>query len=391
MIGDSECDINFEGINVMTYHTALSAYNEKYIVAKGSGKIVIDKFAGETIKKPTTQLESEYNQEQINYDRKYKILESSGLDEKQITQSIKKEHLSLQKSKNILNNRYASITKKDKIRKLIESCVGVLFDETHIAAIILEAIGNHAKNAYYKYGMSATAYRTDNQEIRLEGTMGRKFIDISVSDLIELQYLVPPHIYIIKMSNLIPVEYDEDGIKVKYTYQEIYNLGIIHNYKRNYTIKKISESLKENNIPTIIIIDQLEHGKILEEMIKDSVFVPGSAKKNVDDDDYEPTNEEISYRRQMLDKCERNEIILIATKWANTGINAPLIQGLVLGGSSTSPITTMQTIGRVLRKVDNKEFAIVIDFMDKDKYFHEHALQRRRIYKLEQYFFVHNI
>ena len=33
-----------------------------------------------------------------------------------------------------------------------------------------EEIGNQAKNAYYRLGLSATPFRTDNQEIRIEGT-----------------------------------------------------------------------------------------------------------------------------------------------------------------------------------------------------------------------------
>jgi superfamily II DNA or RNA helicase len=54
MAGGGVCDINMDGINVITYQTALNAFDKKYL--EGSNKIVQD--AGEG-SKPTALLQSE--------------------------------------------------------------------------------------------------------------------------------------------------------------------------------------------------------------------------------------------------------------------------------------------------------------------------------------------
>ena len=133
----------------------------------------------------------------------------------------------------------------------------------------------------------------------------------------------------------------------------------------------------------MIIVDRIEHGNILEDMIKGSVFVPGSDKGEDDPDD-----EEQDYRKRMLDACERNEIILIGTQWLNTGIDAPAISVLVMAGSTQASATVLQTVGRVIRshKESGKTEAVVIDFMDSDKHMRKHSLARKRVYESESGF-----
>jgi superfamily II DNA or RNA helicase len=116
-------------------------------------------------------------------------------------------------------------------------------------------------------------------------------------------------------------------------------------------------------------------------MIEDSVFVPGGDKGDVD-----PTAEEKNYRRRMLNAVENNEIILIATQWANVGVDAPRISCLILGGSNQSTVTTYQQAGRVLRcvgknledsKANGKPDAIIVDFALEHKNLKAHSNMRK--------------
>jgi superfamily II DNA or RNA helicase len=95
----------------------------------------------------------------------------------------------------------------------------------------------------------------------------------------------------------------------------------------------------------------------------------------------------------MLNKVENNEIILIATQWANVGVDAPKITSLILGGSSSSPITTYQQVGRVLRCVgmnakqsaeNGKPHAIIVDFKVNHKNLKTHSNLRARVYRNER-------
>jgi len=227
---------------------------------------------------------------------------------------------------------------------------------------------------------SATPWREDNQEVRIEGALGKKIFEITASDLIDLGYLVPPMIYMIRINH---VEHADD-------YADVYYKHVTNCWERNWRIKQCAESFKDSGRPVLILVERREHGEILEGMIKDAVFVPGGDKGEAD-----PTDEEKNYRRRMLNKVEANEIILIATQWANVGIDAPAISTLILAGSGQSSVTTYQQIGRVLRCVgkdaqqsaeNGKPDAIVIDFMDEQKSLRKHSLKRKKVYKRERAF-----
>jgi superfamily II DNA or RNA helicase len=95
----------------------------------------------------------------------------------------------------------------------------------------------------------------------------------------------------------------------------------------------------------------------------------------------------------MLNAVENNEVILIATQWANVGVDAPKISSLILAGSSSSPVTTYQQAGRVLRCVgkdmeasinNGKPDAIVIDFSTNQKHLKQHSLMRKKVYRNER-------
>ena len=402
MLGDGVFDINPDGVNVITYQTALAAFNEKFSESKN--KIEVDELAGEGARKTLEQLESEFSvaekaflkakeqasqqlanislqievvEEKISSadEKEKKILEKNLLSfqkdyEKSFNNIIKNEIAAYKKANSALDTRLRSIANKKQIRELFTNAQAVIVDEAHLAAIVIEALANHADRSYYRFGLSATPWREDNQEIRLEGCMGKKLIDISPTFLINRGFLVPPRIF------MVPIHFSEESDK----YADSYTKHITKCWERNYRIKQFAEAFQEEGKPVMIIVDRIEHGNILQEIIKNSVFVPGSDKGEDDPDDQEQ-----DYRRRMLDACEKNEIILIGTQWLNTGIDAPAISVLIMAGSTQASATVLQTVGRVIRthKESGKTEAVVIDFMDSDKHMRKHSLARKRVYESE--------
>jgi superfamily II DNA or RNA helicase len=172
--------------------------------------------------------------------------------------------------------------------------------------------------------------------------------------------------------------------KTSITHQETYNNAIVLSEQRNKLIKMIAENMKSRGIPTMVLVDRLKHGELLQELIDDFVFVPGG-----DGSDDRPINErELNYRKQQLNRLEKNEIIMGATSWANQGIDAPLLGCLILGGSVANPSTIIQQIGRGLRKADNKFSLYVFDFKHKEKSLRNHFNSRLRTYKTEPEFHI---
>ena len=394
--GGGLCEINMEGINVVTYQTALNAFDKKYM--ESSNKIVQD---SNESSKPTGLLEKELDEATSKYKKarytasgklsdlyeQVELAEENGSKdaeklrkkyEREISLLIKNELAAYRKAQTAWDNRQSTLLQKAQVRNVIQNCNALIIDEAHLAAVVTEEIGNQAKNAYYRLGLSATPFRTDNQEIRIEGTLGGKVCEVSASDLVERGFLVPPKIFVVNISTVEPGQ----------TYHEVYNLNIINCWERNFRIKQFAEGMKAKGTPTLILVERMEHGNILEGMIEDAVFVPGGDKGEID-----PTDEEKNYRRRMLNAVENNEIILIATQWANVGVDAPKISGLILAGTSSSPVTTYQQVGRVLRCVgknvedsikNGKPEAIIIDFASSHKNLRSHVNMRKKVYKNER-------
>lgn len=409
MIGDGVCDINPNGINVATYQSLLAAHDEKYQEKSTVDPVTKKKIAGNQIvqvpekeRKSLAQLEAEekealriykktYTDVQVKYQSELQSAEHITKEserekkiksiEKRIEKECKNSRELLTKARNAIKNRQRTLANQLSVRELCINTSGFIVDEAHMAAVIIESLSEKMHKALYRFGLSATPFREDNQEIRITGAMGEKLIEVSASDLIDLEFLVPPYIYMVR----------NNYTEATTTWSDTYNKQIVNCWPRNYRIKQFAEEFKKSGYPTIILVEQKEHGYLLESIIKDSVFVPGSAKGDGLDDS--PDDTEKSYRRLMLDAAERNEIILIATQWANVGIDAPKLMALILAGSNKSAVTTYQQIGRILRPVgknyqesilNGKPLAIVIDFMEEQKILHKHSVRRKKVYQGER-------
>lgn len=355
-IGGGKCEIAFSGVNVATYHTLLTAFDHKY--SENQKKIVSVDGEKETVQ----SLEKELKVLQVDYDNspKNKL--------KGIQTKIKKVQKKIDDKKKFLQN-------KADLRKLIEQCQFLIIDETHIAAEVIEFLSLKAKNAYYKCGLSGTPKRLDNQDVRMFGATGSIIHKVTSSDLIKRGFLEKPYIYIIDLDFLD---------KTSMTHQETYKNAIVLNDERNQLIRDFAIEMKSQSRPTLILVERLEHGKILQEMIEDSLFVPGGDGS----DDSPIPEEEMDYRRYQLKRLESNEIVMIATSWAFTGIDAPKISCVILACSMNSPNTITQQIGRGLRKAAGKDGCIIIDFKMKEKNLRAHHYSKMKVYKSEEEFYV---
>jgi superfamily II DNA or RNA helicase len=132
---------------------------------------------------------------------------------------------------------------------------------------------------------------------------------------------------------------------------------LIGNEKRNQFIKNLTLTRNGN---TLLLFQMVEkHGKILYDMIKAEAdadrrvfFVHGG----VDADE----REEI----RRITETERSAIIVASYGTFSTGINIRNLHNIVFASPTKSRIRNLQSIGRGLRKGDNKERATLYDIAD---------------------------
>jgi len=126
----------------------------------------------------------------------------------------------------------------------------------------------------------------------------------------------------------------------------------------------------------LILVDRIETGNFIINEIPDSVFVSGKIKSK-------------DRKEQYREVATADDKIIVATYGvAAVGINIPRIFNLVLLEPGKSFVRVIQSIGRGVRKADDKDFVQIWDITASSKYAKRHLTERKRFYKDARYPFA---
>lgn len=260
--------------------------------------------------------------------------------------------------------------KKD-IVELIHSAKLIICDEVqHWAAKTCQTLADNSLGARWKYGLSATPWRDKGDDILIDACFGKTIVDINASFLIERGFLVKPNIAFININNTKGHKFGP--------YPSVYKNALVENNYRNNIIAGLASSLKEKNRNVLILIQQIVHGEILEDLIEGSIFLHGKSGK--------------ARRKDHIEELRLGKpSITIASTIFDEGIDVKPLNSLILAGGGKSSTRALQRVGRVIRNYtypngNKKEDAFVYDFHDVHKYLTDHSLARRKIYQSEPLF-----
>ena len=141
--------------------------------------------------------------------------------------------------------------------------------------------------------------------------------------------------------------------------------------RTTWIAKTISDIATSGN--TLILVDRISAGETLNRKIKNSVFISG-ATKNIE-------------RKEHYDEVSTAETkIIIATYGvASIGINIPRIFNLVLIEAGKSFVRVIQSIGRGIRKAEDKDHVQIWDITSSCKFAKRHLTQRKKFYREANY------
>ena len=262
----------------------------------------------------------------------------------------------------------ANEDKLEYLKKLLRATKGIYFDETHHAAAkTCQDVLTASPDAYWRFGGSATPYREDGAEIMLQALFGKKIVDISASYLIEHDYLIEPYIF------FEPIHHDCN----LHSYKSIYSECIAKNDDFNSHVADTANFLMEQNMSTLVLVQQIQHGEFLSKNIPGSVLVTGklSNKKR---------------KQAIQDLRDKKCLCMVATCLADEGLDIPTLDAALLAGGGASATRVHQRIGRTLRK--NREAnnprnrSIVVYYKHDVKYLKKHANKALRLIKEEPKF-----
>lgn len=215
----------------------------------------------------------------------------------------------------------------------------LIIDEMHHAAAATYQKLNRTNwnGIYHRFFFSATPKRNDpDEQMLLESITGQVIYNLSYQEAVDQQMIVPVSALVIDAPlNVI------SGSKWPSVYKEL----VVHNQSRNMTILLLMISMHKNKIPTLVLVKEVEHGRILSQD-GSFAFACGEDKES----------------KHNIDLFNSGKItVLIGTMGViGEGVDTKPAEVVIIAGMGKSRPAMIQAVGRVLRKSRDKEIGTVI-------------------------------
>jgi superfamily II DNA or RNA helicase len=270
-------------------------------------------------------------------------------------------------SLNILLKNTKSHEADITIGEFLEDVVCVIVDEVHMAKAdalktLLTGVMGHIP---IRWGLTGTIPKEQFEKVSIFCSLGPVVGKLSASELQEAGHLANCHVNIVQLAD--SVEYNNYQSELKYLVETEARL--------DYIAELIQRVNATGN--TLVLIDRIATGKLLLERLGDrAVFVSGATKASTRKEEYD-------------DVAISDDKIIVATYGvAAVGINIPRIFNLVLVEPGKSFVRVIQSIGRGIRKAEDKDFVQIWDITSTCKFAKRHLTKRKQFYKEANYPFT---
>jgi superfamily II DNA or RNA helicase len=256
-------------------------------------------------------------------------------------------------------NHEAEIT----IGEFLEDVVCVIVDEVHMAkADALKTLLTGVMSRIpIRWGLTGTIPKEPYEFMSLLCSLGPVVGQLTASTLQEAGHLSNCHVNVVQLVD--HVEYNNYQSELKYLLETEGRLDYISNL--------VEAIRREGN--TLILVDRVAPGQALTSRIKDAVFISGATKATDRQDEYD-------------DVATSDGKVIVATYGvAAVGINIPRIFNLVLFEPGKSFVRVIQSIGRGIRKAQDKDFVQIWDITSSCKFAKRHLTKRKTFYREANY------
>ena len=242
----------------------------------------------------------------------------------------------------------------------------VIVDEVHMAKaeVLKNLLTQNLCNAAIRWGLTGTVPKEKFESESIFASIGPVVGGIKAHELQSMGVLSSCHVNVVQMID-IP-EFSSYSDELKYLVTDDDRMIYI-----SKLVKKISQTGN-----TLVLVNRIDSGKFLVNEIEDSVFISGEVKTKDRKEEYDEV------------KTSTNKIIVATYGVAAVGINIPRIFNLVLLESGKSFTRVIQSIGRGIRKAEDKDFVQIWDITSTCKYAKRHLTERKKFYKEAKYPFT---
>lgn len=243
----------------------------------------------------------------------------------------------------------------------------LIIDETHHAAAkSYQTLNKTAwSSVYHRFFLTATYFRNqENEQLLFEAICGPPIFELTYKDAVDKGYIVPVEAF---YWPVIPTKTASN------TWAKVYSDLIVNNLARNERIAWHLLLNAKQQIPTICLVKEVRHGKILAEMTG-LPFVNGQDAAS----------------REHIQQFNQGSITaLIGTEGViGEGVDTKPCQTVIIAGLGKAKSAFLQKIGRGVRKYKTKTVCHVILFKDSShkwtlRHFKEQVNILKEVYGVE--------
>ena len=252
------------------------------------------------------------------------------------------------------------------LAEFIDGVVCVIIDEVHQAKaeVLKKLLTMNFANAPIRWGLTGTVPKEQIEFQSILATIGPVVNRISAHTLQEAGVLSACHVNVVQTLD----------VREFRSYQEELKYLVTDDERMTY-VSNLCSKIKESG-NTLILVNRIETGKFIIDHIPGAVFVSGELKLNERKEEYDEI------------RTSTNKVIVATYGVAAVGLNIPRIFNLVLLEPGKSFVRVIQSIGRGIRKAEDKDFVQIWDVTSSTKYAKRHLTERKKFYKEAKYPFT---
>lgn len=256
------------------------------------------------------------------------------------------------------------------ITDFFDGVVCVIVDEVHKARadVLRKLLSTYLANAPIRWGLTGTMPEEEADKVGVRACIGPMLGQINTKELQEKGILAKLLVNVWQLQDV--------GKAASGNYQTELKWLTTNEKRLKYLAEEAIKISANGN--TLILVDRVETGEMLQLMIPDSIFVSGKMKSK-------------DRKAEYAEVQEVDGKVIIATYGvASTGINIVRIFNLILFEAGKSFVRVIQSIGRGIRVAPDKTFVNVYDVCSNCKYSKSHLTKRKKFYKEAEYPFTIN-
>jgi superfamily II DNA or RNA helicase len=249
------------------------------------------------------------------------------------------------------------------IDEFLHDVVCVMVDEVHMAKAdaLRTLLTGPMSRVPIRWGLTGTIPKEEYERMSLRCSIGDVVGKLSANELQQEGVLANCHVNVLQLVDHAEYRSYQDELRYLLETEE----------RMEYIAGLVNKVRQSGN--TLVLVDRIAPGKKLTELIDDAVFVSGATKAKDRKDEYD----EIA----TMD----GKVIIATYGVAAVGINIPRIFNLVLIEPGKSFVRVIQSIGRGIRKAEDKDFVQIWDITSTCKFAKRHLTKRKAFYKEANY------